>query len=173
MLVHSCVPNYRVLEVTQRLDTYSHDPEPPQDPIQIGDHTCIFDGPRRGLVGKIIWIDLLILWVEPLLEPVNLPQEDDIPDAEGSGPCWMHIHRDEAETQPPSTLMFSSQYGYDVTVGDSVQVMRGKYCSEMGIVLNVNFRKASMEIRCEDFTVCVQVPLFCYFLTNTCSSTFV
>ena len=173
MLVYSCVPNYRVLEVTQWLDTYSHNPEPPQDPIQIGDRACIFDGPWRGLVGKIIWIDLLILWVEPLLEPVNLPQEDNIPDSEGSGPHWMHIHRDEAEIQPPSTLTFSSQYGYDVTVGDSVQVMRGKYCGETGIVLNVNFRKASMEIRCEDFTVCVQVPLFCYFLTNTCSSTFV
>ncbi|KIM67406.1 hypothetical protein SCLCIDRAFT_21288 [Scleroderma citrinum Foug A] len=46
MLVHSCVPNYRVSEVMQRLDTYLHNPEPPQDLIQIGDHTCIFDGPR-------------------------------------------------------------------------------------------------------------------------------
>ena len=63
MLVHSCVPNYRVSEVTQQLDTYLHNPEPPQDLIQIGDHACIFDGPWWGLVGKIIWIDLPILWV--------------------------------------------------------------------------------------------------------------
>ena len=45
MLVHSYTPDHMVSEVTQRLDTYSHDPEPPQDPIQIEDHAIVIQGP--------------------------------------------------------------------------------------------------------------------------------
>ena len=50
-------------------------------------------------------------------------------------------------------LKFSSQNGYDVTVGDVIQVVRGKYHGHTGTILNVDFLNASMVIWREDFTV--------------------
>ena len=50
MLVHSYVHDHMVSEVTQRLNTYSHDPKPLQDPVQIGDQAIMFQGPWRGYI---------------------------------------------------------------------------------------------------------------------------
>ncbi|KAL4075155.1 hypothetical protein V8B97DRAFT_1915788 [Scleroderma yunnanense] len=62
--VHSF--SHRVSEITphNQLDNYTHDPEPPQDPIQIGDCAMVIHGPQTGLVGRIMWVALPIVWVE-------------------------------------------------------------------------------------------------------------
>ena len=86
--------------------------------------------------------------------PPNFPQHNEMPSIpKGVDPWFLHIHKDEAVIDPPSTLKFSSQNGYDVTVGDVVQVVQGKYHGHTGTVLNVDFLNASMVIRREDFTV--------------------
>ena len=139
----------------QQPDKYSHDPEPHQDTIQIGDHTSVFDGPQQGLMGKIIWIESLMLWIEPLTLPCNFPQQDEVTNIKPEGPgSWcIHIHKDEVVIEPPPMLKFSSKCSYDVTLGNVVQVMRGEYCGQMGTVINVLFQNASMDIRCGDFTM--------------------
>ena len=78
MLVHSYVPDHMVSEVTQQLDTCSHDPDPLQDPIQIRDQATIFQGPWRGYIGKIVRVACPTLWVDPLARH-KLLVEDMIP----------------------------------------------------------------------------------------------
>ena len=65
------------------------------------------------------------------------------------------VSMDDAQVEPPPRLTFSSQHGYNVTIGDFVKVVWGEYYGFTGTILNVKFRKASMGIRCKDFTVCV------------------
>ncbi|KAL4064090.1 hypothetical protein V8B97DRAFT_2026177 [Scleroderma yunnanense] len=64
ILVH--LFSHRVSEITphDQLDSYTHDPKPPQNPIQIGDCAMAIYGPQTGLVGRIMWVALPIMWVE-------------------------------------------------------------------------------------------------------------
>jgi len=153
--VHSFTP-LNSLSGPAKLDHYTHDPEPPQDPIQIGDYIKVHRGPHRGLYGRISWIQRPVLWVYPLTQDDNT---DDSTEYEGLGPTSVAIHVDHARIEPPATLKFSSHNGYDVTMGDLVQVVRGKYYGTTGIVLRVDFRKASMEIQCNGFRVHISFPL--------------
>ncbi|KIM67506.1 hypothetical protein SCLCIDRAFT_21036 [Scleroderma citrinum Foug A] len=158
LLIHTFTPAHRIAEVTRQSDTLSHNPEPHQDAIQIGDYATILHGPRRGLRGTIVWIALPVLWIQPSMLPPNFPQHNETPSIpEGVDPWCLHIHKDEVVIDPPSMLKFSSQNGYDVTVGDVVQVVRGKYHGHTGTILNVDFLNASMVIRCEDFTLRVRI----------------
>ena len=92
-------------------------------------------------------------------------KQDD--DSEDPVPESAAIHVSHAHIEPPATLKFSSQTGYDVTVGDIVRVARGRYYDYTGIVLNVDFCKASMEIQCNGFRVGINF-LLCYFLPTFC-----
>ena len=50
MLVHSFTRDHG-LSQPAKLDDYTHDPEPLQDPVQIGDAAKVIRGPHRGLFG--------------------------------------------------------------------------------------------------------------------------
>ena len=165
MLVHSYTPDHMVSEVTQWLDTYSHDPKPPQDPIQIGDRAIVIQGPWRGYIGRIVRVALPTLWVDPLARHKSL-KEDMIPWGSSELSCeddtiglsgLLAVSVDDTQIEPPPRLKISSQHGYNVTIGDLVEVVRGKYYGFTGTILNVNFHKASMDIRCKDLMVCVRV----------------
>jgi len=176
ILVHSFTPDHRPSDIAQhhRLDSYTRDPEPLQDRIQIGDLASVVRGPRRGLVGRIMLIEPPFLEVEYIgnmrsvehdefgphtirpIEPAapdELPPQDDIIEHEGY--TLVRIYADDAETQAPSTLTYSHQNGYDVTVGDIVEVARGQNWGRMGVVIRVDFRSASIEIGCDGAKVCI------------------
>jgi len=141
--VHSFTPDHRPSDIIQhhRLDSYTCDPEPLQDRIQIGDLATIVCGPWQGLVGRIMLIEPLFLEVEYIgdmcsiehdefgphticpIEPTvpdELPPQDDIIEHEGY--ILVRIYTDDTETQAPSTLTYSHQNGYNVTVADIVEV---------------------------------------------------
>ena len=145
--MHSFAPDYS-LSQPAKLDAYAHDPEPPQDPVQIGDGVEVKRGPHRGLLGRIAWINHPILWVYPFVsdDADSLEYETLLPEA-------ALVRVDHAEIKAPVTLKFSKQNGYDVTVGDLVQVVRGKYWNTTGVVLSVDFRNAMMDIRCSDNSI--------------------
>ena len=147
MLVHSFTHDHGLSQPT-KLDDYTHDPEPLQDPVQIGDTAKVIRGPHRGLFGRIAWINHPILWIYPSLSDVA----DDL-ECEGLLPDAALVHVDHAEIKAPVMLKFSRQNGYDVTVGDLVQVVRGKYWNTTGVVLSVDFRNAIMDIRCSDNSI--------------------
>ena len=76
-------------------------------------------------MGKIIWIESPMLWIEPSMLPCNFPQQGEATNIKPEGPgSWcIHIHKDEVVIEPPPMLKFSSECGYDVTLGDVVQVV--------------------------------------------------
>ena len=94
--------------------------------------------------------------VYPLIQDNNL---DNNPEYDGLGPTTVTIHMDQARIEPPAMLKFSSHNGYNVTVGDLVQVVHRRYYDTTGIVLHVDFRKASMEIQCNGFHMHISFPL--------------
>ena len=147
--MHSFVP-LNSLSGPAKLDHYTHDPELLQDPIQIGDYVKVHRGPHRGLHGRISWVQHPILWVYPL-------KQEDNTACEGLGPKSVGIHVKHTHIEPPVTLKFSSQSGSDVTIGNLVRVVHGKYYDTTGIVLSVDFREASMEIQCNGFCVCIAI----------------
>ncbi|KAL4080432.1 hypothetical protein J3A83DRAFT_4184488 [Scleroderma citrinum] len=133
--VHSF--SHRVSEITphNQLDNYTHDPEPPQDPIQIGDCAMVIHGPQTGLVGRIMWVALPIVWVEHIgnmcklehnelgahthhpIEPMvwdqHLPEDDTI---EYGDSTLIMIDVNDAKIEASTTLTHSQKSGYDVTL---------------------------------------------------------
>ena len=173
--MHSFTPDHRPSDITQhhRLDSYTCDPEPLQDCIQIGDLASVVHSPRQGLVGRIMLIEPLFLEVEyignmrsvehdefgphtiRLIEPMapdELPPQDNIIEHEGY--TLVRIYMD-TETQAPSTLTYSHQNGYNVTVGDIVEVAQGQNWGQMGVVIRVDFCSASIKIGCDGAKVCI------------------
>lgn len=167
MLVHSIDDRTADINPHNQLDSYTHDPEPPQDPIQIGDRAIVLRGPRAGLLGKIMSIALPHVWVEPLtdiptvdnnefgprtcrpIEPMvgsqrHLQNADDIFEWGDTDLIMVYVH--DAEIEPPATLTYSQRSGYDVTIGDLVSVVRGQHLGRTGVVVSVDFRNACMEI---------------------------
>ena len=108
-------------------------------------------------MGKIIWIESPMLWIEPSMLPCNFPQQGEATNIKPEGPgSWcIHIHKDEAVIEPPPTLKFSSECGYDVTLGDVVQVVRGEYCGQMGTVINTSVNPHLGPIRFVYFYRCI------------------
>ena len=49
---------------------------------------------------------------------------------------------------PPNTLTFSKHKGYDVAVGDTVEVARGNWYPCQGVVKAVDLSKISLDIMC-------------------------
>ena len=109
MLVHSYMPDHMVSEVMQWLNTYSNDPKPPQDPIQIRDHAIVIQGPWQGYIGRIVRVALQILWVDPWARHKSL-EEDMIPWGSSELSCkddtiglsgLLAVSVDDTQIEPP------------------------------------------------------------------------
>ncbi|KAI6094494.1 hypothetical protein EDD16DRAFT_1529108 [Pisolithus croceorrhizus] len=61
--------------------------------------------------------------------------------------------------EPPNTLTFTKDKGYNVAVGDTVEVVRGQWCDSQGIVKAVDLTKASLDIMCPTDRVQINVPI--------------
>ena len=70
---------------------------------------------------------------------------------DGLGPSSVTIHVDHACIEPLAMLKCSNHNGYDVTLGNLVQVVHGRHNDMTDIVLHMDFCKVSMEIQCNDF----------------------
>ncbi|KAI6006411.1 hypothetical protein EDC04DRAFT_2611433 [Pisolithus marmoratus] len=114
---------------------------PDNNRIQPGDFIHITSGPHKGLCGMLHWYSgheiLITLSTLQQADPDNLgdkgkskAQEPKVPSGngdidEGSDLIQVSVSMDEALIVPPSTLQFSRERGYDVTIGDHVQVVCG------------------------------------------------
>ncbi|KAI6117426.1 hypothetical protein EV401DRAFT_1888956 [Pisolithus croceorrhizus] len=66
------------------------------------------------------------------------------------------------ETPPrraPSTLTLSKDKGYNIAVGDMVEVARGQWCHSQGIVKAVDLIKASLDFMCLEDGIQISVPI--------------
>ena len=146
--MHSLNDNDVDITPHDQLDSYMHNPEPPQNLIQIGDRAIIQRGPRAGLLGRIMSVTLPYVWVECVgevpttdnnkfgprtrrpTEPMVLGQhrpDDEDDTLEWGDTTLILVHVEDAEIEPPVTLTYSQRSGYDVTVGDLVKVVQGRY----------------------------------------------
>ena len=142
--MHSLNDNDADITPHNQLDSYMHDPEPPQNLIQIRDHAIIRCGPQAGLLGRIMSVTLPYVWVEcvgevptmdnnefgphthRLIEPMVLGQhcsDDEDVTLEWGDTTLILVHVEDAEIEPLITLTYSQRSGYDVTVGDLVKVV--------------------------------------------------
>ncbi|KAI5985670.1 hypothetical protein EDC04DRAFT_2615301 [Pisolithus marmoratus] len=123
------------------------DNQVPDDPliresrIQPGDFVRVISGPHKGLCGTLHWHSgreiLITLSTLQQADPDNLgdkgksrAQEPEVLGGdgdidEGSDLIQVSVSMDEVLIIPPSTLQFSREKGYDVTIGDHVRVARG------------------------------------------------
>ncbi|KAI5982610.1 hypothetical protein EDC04DRAFT_2616558 [Pisolithus marmoratus] len=115
------------------------DPLTSQNCIQPGDFVCITSGPHKGLCSMLHWYSGHEISITPSMlqqaDPDNLrdkrkskAQEPKVPGGngdidEGSDLIWVSVSMDKALIIPPSTLQFSRERGYDVTISNHVRVV--------------------------------------------------
>ncbi|KAI5980848.1 hypothetical protein EDC04DRAFT_2617888 [Pisolithus marmoratus] len=122
---------------------------------------CGFQG---IVIGKVDDICKILITPSTLqqADPDNLrdkgkskAQEPEVPSGdgdidEGSDLVQVSVSMDEALIVPPSTLQFSRERGYDVTIGDRVRVVRGPAVDIEGLVHSVDFVSGHLTVLSDD-----------------------
>ncbi|KIM53424.1 hypothetical protein SCLCIDRAFT_31904 [Scleroderma citrinum Foug A] len=144
-----------------------HEPTPT---ILPGDTVEVCAGAYKGAEAPIEWMSMdgtAWIYVKEKQDPSSAPsgirssierrpnQQDDLIMVP------MQIH--EIRVHPAThTLSFSKERGYDVCVGDSVEIARGKWFRSEGVVHVVDFDKASLDLVCNMDGHKINVPItFC------------
>ena len=106
----------------------------------LGDLVIVHHGPYVGRRGSIEWINPDGFWVY-FNDGVGSDEanEDSTTLVE---PCHVHIE------PAPNTLTLTRDKGYNVTVGDIVEVARGNYYRCKGVVKAVDLTNALLDIVC-------------------------
>ncbi|KAI6102241.1 hypothetical protein F5141DRAFT_1065723 [Pisolithus sp. B1] len=128
------------------------------DEALLGDIVQVYCGPYAGQMGTIEWIGAdSRVWMfnrekgkgkessEQDLAPSQLMVAMDVSD--------LHIDR------APDTLTLSKDKGYNIAVGDTVEVARGQWHHSQGIVKAVDLIKASLDIMCPEDGIQINVPI--------------
>ncbi|KAI6045518.1 hypothetical protein EDC04DRAFT_2598811 [Pisolithus marmoratus] len=150
--------------------------------IQPGDFICIISGPHKGLCSMLHWHSsckiLITLSTLHQADPDNLgdkgksrAQEPKVPGSnsninEGSDLIQVSVSMDEVLIIPPSTLQFSREKGYDVTISDHVQVAHGPAVGIKGLVHSVDFISGCLTVLADDGPLHKVLLGFCIKLEN-------
>ncbi|KAI6016498.1 hypothetical protein EDC04DRAFT_2608443 [Pisolithus marmoratus] len=134
--------------------------------LQPGDFIHVISGPHKGLCGTLHWHSshkiLITLSTLQQADPDNLgdkgksrAQEPKVLGSngdidEGSDLIQVSVSMDEVLIIPPSTLQFSREKGYDVTIGDCVRVARGPAVGIEGLVHSVDFVSGHLTVLADD-----------------------
>ena len=110
-----------------------------------GDVARVIDGPHCSLRGHIDWIANDLVWIA-------IPNNDDQPDDDfqslgGETACVKVSNM--VSTPVDIMINFTKEKGYDVSVADKVRVARGPYYGLQGIVKNVRFDGACLDLVCQ------------------------
>ncbi|KAI5997200.1 hypothetical protein EDC04DRAFT_2612590 [Pisolithus marmoratus] len=98
-------------------------------------------------------------------------QEPEVPGGdgdidEGSDPVQVSVSMDKALIVPPSTLQFSRERGYDVTIGDCVRVVHGPAVDIEGLICSVDFVSGHLTVLSDDGPLHDVLIGFCIKLEN-------
>ncbi|KAI5981176.1 hypothetical protein EDC04DRAFT_2916842 [Pisolithus marmoratus] len=164
------------------------DNQVPDDPlireshIQPGDFIRVISGPHKGLCGMLHWHSGCEILITPSMlqqadpdnlgdkgksraqEPEVLGSDGDID--EGSDLIQVSVSMDEVLIIPPSTLQFSREKGYDVTIGDRVRVAHGPAVGIEGLVCSVDFVSGRLTVLADDGPLHNVLIGFCVKLEN-------
>ncbi|KAI6168832.1 hypothetical protein EDD17DRAFT_1749163 [Pisolithus thermaeus] len=126
-----------------------------------GDLVRAHCGPYTGWTGIIEWIGSDgEVWV--FMHGKGKGKEDVLADEENPAPSQTVVAMNVSDLRierPPNTLTFTKDKGYNVAVGDTVEVVRGQWCDSQGIVKAVDLTKASLDIMCPTDRVQINVPI--------------
>ena len=114
-----------------------------KDEALSGDMVYVYCGPYVGQRGSIQWINSNGTFSVYLMDKVTGSDGEIVENVV----IWMYPYDLRIEL-PPNTLMFSKQKGYNVAVGDTVEVARGPWCFCQGVVKAVDLSKTSLDIVC-------------------------
>ena len=110
----------------------------PRDEALLGDLVIVHHGPYVGWRGSIEWINPDGFWVHFNNSAGNdLANEDSMILVE---PCNVHVE------PTPHTLTLTEYKGYNITVGDTMEVARGNYYCFQGVVKAVDLTNALLDI---------------------------
>jgi hypothetical protein len=96
-----------------------------------------------ALLGKSLPVDSEDFTPRPLQQK-NSPVDND--DFTGLTPETVVIDVHDAYTEAASTMKYSKDKGYDVTIGDLISVARGPHFGVQGLVHSVDFVEASLTV---------------------------
>ncbi|KAI5996703.1 hypothetical protein EDD15DRAFT_2364804 [Pisolithus albus] len=147
----------------------------PGDEALPGDVVRAHRGPYIGETGIIKWISSDgKVWIfkhgkgKGKEDAKGKGKEDALADEENPAPSQTVVAMDISDLfieRAPNTLTFSKDKGYNVAVGDTVEVVRGQWRHSQGTVKAVNLTKASLEIVCPTDGVQINVPItFCQMI---------
>ncbi|KAI6111070.1 hypothetical protein F5141DRAFT_1063453 [Pisolithus sp. B1] len=133
----------------------------PGDEALPGDLVRTHCGPYTGRTGIIEWISSDgKVWV--FMHGKGKGKEDVLADEENPAPSQTVVAMNVSDLhieQPPNTLTFTKDKGYNVAVGDTVEVVRGQWHDSQGIVKAVDLTKASLDIVRPTDRVQINVPI--------------
>ncbi|KAI6127301.1 hypothetical protein F5141DRAFT_1060864 [Pisolithus sp. B1] len=133
----------------------------PGDKALPGDLVCAHCGPYTGRTGIIEWIGSdSKVWV--FMHRKGKGKEDVLADEENPAPSQTVVAMNVSDLRierPPNTLTFTKDKGYNVAVGDTVEVVRGQWRDSQGIVKAVDLTKASLDIVRPTDGVQINVPI--------------
>ena len=112
----------------------------PRDEALPGDLVIVCHGPYIGQRGFIEWINPDRFWVH-----FNDSAGNDLADEDSTILVEPHNIRIEPT---PHTLTLTEDKGYNITVGDTVEVARGNYYRFQGVVKAVDLTNTLLDIMC-------------------------
>jgi ribosomal protein L24 len=133
----------------------SHFPEDKFDVPMLEDTVCVVKGPYTGRRGIIDWIypDEDWMWISAVYLDVSVTTPDasvTTVDARATTQNVtenLMVHCDEVVTSKPAqSLTFSHDKGYNVSLGDTLQVVRGEHHGTIGIVRRMDFLHSMVEL---------------------------
>ncbi|KAI6015602.1 hypothetical protein EDC04DRAFT_2608827 [Pisolithus marmoratus] len=138
------------------------DPLTYQNCIQPGDFVCIISGPHKGLCSMLHWYSGCEILIT--LSMLQQADPDNLGDKGSPGP--KNPNMDKVLIIPPSTLQFSREKGYDVTIGNCVQVAHGPAISIKGLICPVDFVSGHLTVLADDGPLHDVLIGFCIKLEN-------
>ncbi|KAI6168539.1 hypothetical protein EDD17DRAFT_1750078 [Pisolithus thermaeus] len=129
-----------------------------EDEALPGNVVQVHHGPYAGQTGIIKWISPdSKVWMFNCGRGKG--KEDSEQDSTPSQSMVAMNTSDLCIKRVPSTLTLSKDKGYNIAVGDMVEVARGQWCHSQGIVKAVDLIKASLDFMCLEDGIQINVPI--------------
>ncbi|KIJ06250.1 hypothetical protein PAXINDRAFT_20549 [Paxillus involutus ATCC 200175] len=111
------------------------------DDVMPGDIASVVTGQYHGSIGLIDWISTTDGWMG-IVARIKGRDEDDTADETA-----LIVHSAEVVISKPSqTLTYSREKGYNVTIGDTLHIVRGEHHGLTGVVRTIDLAKAKVEL---------------------------
>ncbi|KAI6021155.1 hypothetical protein EDC04DRAFT_2607279 [Pisolithus marmoratus] len=190
LLLEAHMPDHVHSLTTGHADTHIHLPKP-ADVVLPGDTVNVSQGAYKGAEAPIEWmsVDSTQAWIyvketkysssqtgihstqgeDPDQQAQYSSAQTDVDDTLGMHPDWLvgyimvpvNVH-DVQVHWAAQMLAFSKEKGFNICVGDNVEVARGKWFQSRGMVQTVHFDNAYLDFVCDTYGQKISVPItFC------------